>query len=61
MVRTERECLSGKVEVDEAYVGGVEHGGRRGRGICKCIVVIAVEVDHPKCCARNYLSGVVSV
>ena len=48
MVRTERECLSGKVEVDEAYVGGVEHGGRRGRDTCKCIVVIAVEVEHPK-------------
>ncbi len=40
--------LSGEVEVDEAYVGGVEHGGRRGRGTCKCIVVIAVEVRHPK-------------
>jgi transposase-like protein len=48
MVRTERECLSGKVEIDEAYVGGVEHGGRRGRGTCKCIVVIAVEVKHSK-------------
>jgi transposase-like protein len=48
MVRTERERLSGEVEVDEAYVGGVEHGGRRGRGTCKCIVVIAVEVRHPK-------------
>jgi transposase-like protein len=48
MVRTERERLAGEVEVDEAYVGGVEHGGRRGRGTCKCIVVIAVEVRHPK-------------
>lgn len=48
MVRTERLRLSGEVEVDEAYVGGVEHGGRRGRGTCKCIVVIAVELRHPK-------------
>jgi transposase-like protein len=48
MVRTERERLSGEVEVDEAYVGGVGHGGRRGRGTCKCVVVIAVEVKHPK-------------
>ena len=48
MVRTDRERLSGEVEVDEAYVGGVEHGGRRGRGTCQCIVVIAVEVRHPK-------------
>ena len=48
MYRTKRECLSGRVEVDEAYVGGVQYGGRRGRGTCKCIVVIAVEVRHPK-------------
>lgn len=48
MVCTERERLSGEVEVDEAYVGGVEHGGRRGRGTCKSIVVIAVEVGRPK-------------
>ena len=48
MCRAKRECLSGRVEVDEAYVGGVEHGGRRGRGTCKCIVVIAVEVKDSK-------------
>ena len=29
-------------------VGGVEHGGQRGRGTRKCIVVIAVEVRQPK-------------
>jgi transposase-like protein len=48
MVRAERERLSGEVEVDEMYVGGVEHGGKRGRGTSKCIVVIAVEVKSPK-------------
>lgn len=48
MVRAERERLAGKVEVDEAYVGGVQHGGKRGRGACRCIVVIAVELRHPK-------------
>ena len=48
MYRAKRERLSGRVEVDEAYVGGVEHGGRRGRGTCKCIVVIAVEVKDSK-------------
>ena len=48
MVRAERERLSGEVEVDEMYVGGVEHGGKRGRGASKCIVVIAVEVKSPK-------------
>lgn len=48
MVRAEREQLSGNVEVDETFVGGVEKGGKRGRGANKCIVVIAVEVKEPK-------------
>jgi transposase-like protein len=48
MVRIDRRALSGDVEVDEALVGGVEHGQKRGRGTDKCIVVIAVEVKHPK-------------
>ena len=48
MVRAERERLSGNVEVDETYVGGVEHGGKRGRGTCKCIVLVAVELKQPK-------------
>lgn len=48
MVRAEREQLSGEVEVDETMVGGVEKGGKRGRGTSKCIVVIAVEIRQPK-------------
>lgn len=49
MVRPERERLSGNVEVDEALVGGEDHGGKRGRGAGrKSIVVIAVEVHEPK-------------
>lgn len=48
MVRSERERLFGNVEVDETLVGGVEHGGKRGRGTSKNIVVIAVEVKDPK-------------
>ncbi len=48
MVRAEREQLCGNVEVDETLVGGVEHGGKRGRGTSKNIVVIAVEVKQPK-------------
>jgi transposase-like protein len=48
MVRCERERLSGNVEVDETLVGGVEHGGKRGRGTAKSIVAIAVEVLDPK-------------
>ncbi len=48
MVRSERGLLSGNVEVDETLVGGVKHGGKRGRGVAKSIVVIAVEVLEPK-------------
>jgi transposase-like protein len=42
MVRKDRPKLSGKVEVDEAYIGGVEHGAV-GRGNSKPIAVVAVE------------------
>jgi len=49
MVRTSSDRLQGPVEVDEAYVGGVHSGGKRGRGSeNKAIVVIAVEVLFPK-------------
>ena len=48
MVRSERGRLSGTVEVDESLVGGVKHGGKRGRGTSKPIVAIAVEVKEPK-------------
>jgi len=48
MVRSDRERLAGVVEADETLVGGVEHGGKRGRGTSKSIVVIAVEVKEPK-------------
>jgi transposase-like protein len=49
MVRPDRERLHGWVEVDETYVGGSERGGKRGRGAeNKAIVVIAVEIHHPK-------------
>ena len=46
MLRPERDRLSGVVEVDEAYVGGLEEGrgGGRRRDSSKSIVVGAVEV-----------------
>jgi hypothetical protein len=47
MVRSEREKLTGIVEVDETLVGGVKQGGKRGRGSSKSIVVIAVEIKEP--------------
>lgn len=48
MVRAERERLSGKVEVDETFLGGPKSGGKRGRGAIKSTVVIAVEIKPPK-------------
>jgi len=49
MVRPDRELLHGTVEVDETYVGGVESGGKEGRGTeNKEVVVIAVEMKVPK-------------
>ena len=44
MVLPGREMLVGKVEVDETIVGGVHHGGKRGRGAeGKILVGVAVE------------------
>lgn len=48
MVNSERTKLSGTVEVDEALLGGEEHGGKRGRGADKDIVAIAVEINEDK-------------
>ena len=57
MVRPARERLSGKVEVDETYVGGPGRGlGRKNtihmrhwrNDTSKAIVVVAVEVHEPK-------------
>ena len=48
MVRAERELVSGDVEGEETFVGGVDHGGKRGRGARKCIVVVARELRIPK-------------
>jgi len=48
MVRSERDKLSGNVEIDETLIGGVEKGGKRGRGATKSIVAIAVELKEPK-------------
>jgi transposase-like protein len=45
MVRPGRDALSGRVEVDETYVGGLAEG-KRGRGSQKkALVVIAAEED----------------
>jgi transposase-like protein len=49
MVRPGRDKLSGRVEVDEAYFGGPETGGKRGRGAeNKVLAAIAVETSEGK-------------
>ncbi|MGH3238217.1 MAG: IS1595 family transposase [Streptosporangiaceae bacterium] len=49
LIRPGRELLSGRVEVDETYIGGEEQGlaGGRAKGK-KSLVVVAVEVIEPK-------------
>ena len=45
MVHPDRTRLSGTVEAGECYIGGEEHGGRRGRGTGnKSIVAVGVEL-----------------
>jgi transposase-like protein len=45
MVRPGREALSGQVEVDETFIGGVEKGGGARHLGSKALVVIAAEAD----------------
>lgn len=45
MVRPGRDRLSGRVEVDETYVGGVEPGVHGRQTLTKAIVAVAVEYD----------------
>jgi transposase-like protein len=47
-VRVERSQLSGKVEVDETYIGGQESGVVGRQLVEKALVVIAVELDGKK-------------
>src|SRR5450759_1770294 len=56
MVRRGRRLLSGRVEVDETFLGG-ERPGPRGRGaLGKTLVVIAVELLEPKGYGRARMS-----
>jgi len=49
MVSPNRRKLSGVIEVDESLIGGVESGGKRGRGSeNKALVVVATEIDGKK-------------
>lgn len=56
MVRPGREVLTGRVEVDETFIGG-EVSGPRGRGaLGKTLVVIAVELGEPRGYGRARMS-----
>lgn len=46
MVRPGRDRLTGAVEVDETYVGGVEAGTRGRQKGCKALVAVAAQVDR---------------
>jgi len=46
MVRPNRDCLVGTIEIDETYIGGEKHG-KRGRGaLGKALVLIATEIEE---------------
>jgi transposase-like protein len=47
MVRPGRDRLSGRVEVDETYPGGLEEGARGRRTDRKSLIVIAAQEDGP--------------
>lgn len=61
MVRPDRECLSGRVEVDETYVGGQEAGVSGRFTEQKAVVAVAVEVHQPKGFGRVRLQRVPDV
>ena len=47
MVRPSRDRLSGRVEVDETYLGGMEEGKRGRQTERKSLIVIAAQEDGP--------------
>ncbi len=47
MVRPDRDRLTGRVEVDEAYVGGLEEGVRGRQTERKALIIIAAQEDGP--------------
>jgi transposase-like protein len=61
MIRPGREKLSGLVEVDETYVGGLEEGVHGRHTEKKAIVVIAVEIHLPMGFGRVRLGRVPDV
>ena len=48
MVRPDQDRLSGRIEVDESYIGGITHGEEGRRRGSKALIVIAAQEDGPK-------------
>lgn len=46
MVRPGRDRLSGRIEVDETYLGGLEEGVRGRQTINKALIVVAAQEDN---------------
>jgi transposase-like protein len=47
MVRPDRDRLTGRVEVDETYLGGLEAGVRGRQTEAKALIVVAAQEDGP--------------
>jgi len=47
MVRPDRDRLTGRVEVDETYLGGLEAGVRGRQTEAKAVIVVAAQEDGP--------------
>jgi hypothetical protein len=56
MVRPGRQVLTGRVEVDETFIGGQEPGPRGRGALGKTLVVIAVELHEPRGYGRGRMS-----
>jgi len=58
MVNPNRSKLSGTVEVDECYIGGEEHDGKRGRGATENKSIVVIGVELPDSDKKNQLGRV---
>jgi len=58
MVNPNRTKLSGTVEVDECYIGGEEHDGKRGRGATETKSIVVIGVELPESEKKNQLGRV---
>jgi len=47
MVRPDRDRLTGRVEVDETYLGGLEEGVRGRQTESKALIIVAAQEDGP--------------